>query len=291
MFENLNQHYPFNNNFKHNVKTIGLVTVGFILIVLYFQPFGINFLKASFYGYFVLILGLLSALILSFHSIILPELFSTFFKEKQWTIKKEIAYNLWIAVELAGIFIAASAISNVIGFPHLSLGRTGALALLPIILLNFINYNIFLRNKVSRALGDGLTWFQEEKEKKSKEKEEKRFFFRVLAENQKDFFEGNIQSLLAVKSASNYVEFYYLDGFELKKKLLRITLTSVARALGKYNQIKKCHRSWLVNLDHVEHLHKQGQAFSLMVGKMDSFVPIARNHVPWFKKFFENRKF
>ena len=44
MFENLNQPYLFNNNFKHSVKTIGLVGMGFVLLVLYFQPFGINFL-------------------------------------------------------------------------------------------------------------------------------------------------------------------------------------------------------------------------------------------------------
>ena len=52
MFENLNQPYPFNNNFKHNVKTIGLVGMGFVLLVLYFQPFGINFLKSEHDGYF-----------------------------------------------------------------------------------------------------------------------------------------------------------------------------------------------------------------------------------------------
>ena len=61
MFENLNQPYPFNNNFKHNVKTIGLVGMGFVLLVLYFQPFGINFLRSERDGYFVLGMGMLGS--------------------------------------------------------------------------------------------------------------------------------------------------------------------------------------------------------------------------------------
>ena len=61
MFDNLNQPYPFNNNFKHNLRTIAFVCMGFVLIMLYFQPFGINFLASPKNGYFVLAMGLLSA--------------------------------------------------------------------------------------------------------------------------------------------------------------------------------------------------------------------------------------
>ena len=72
MFENLNQPYPFNNNFKHSVKTIGLVGMGFVLLVLYFQPFGINFLKSEHDGYFVLGAGIMGAGSLFANTVILP---------------------------------------------------------------------------------------------------------------------------------------------------------------------------------------------------------------------------
>ena len=74
MFENLHQPYPFNNHFKHNAKTIGLVGMSFVLLVLYFQPFGINFLKSENDGYFVLGAGVMCVLSLLANNLILPGL-------------------------------------------------------------------------------------------------------------------------------------------------------------------------------------------------------------------------
>ena len=104
MFENLNQPYQFNNNFKHNARTILLVSMGFILIVLYIQPLGINFLKSEHDGYFVLGAGLLTAATLFLNTLIFPGMFPELFDPSKWTIRKELIWNAWMFSNLFALF-------------------------------------------------------------------------------------------------------------------------------------------------------------------------------------------
>ena len=83
MFENLNQPYPFHNNFKHNLRTITLVSMGFMLITLYFQPFGIDFLDSRKDGYFVLVLGLVSAATFFISTLVMPGLLPRLFESSR----------------------------------------------------------------------------------------------------------------------------------------------------------------------------------------------------------------
>jgi hypothetical protein len=134
MFENLNQPYPFNNNFKHNVKTIGLVGMGFVLFVLYFQPFGINFLKSEHDGYFVLGAGIMSAGTLFANTLILPGIMPKVFDPSKWTIRMEMIWNIWLFSNLFVIFSLMAWFVKKVQFTDLPVFRTGALALLPLVL-------------------------------------------------------------------------------------------------------------------------------------------------------------
>lgn len=288
MFENLNQRYHFNNNFKHNMRTIALVTVGFILIVLYFQPFGINFLSASFYGYFVLIGGIITSLLLFLNTIILPGLLPKHYNDQHWTIKKEIYHNLMMTVELAGVFALATSLSNSMGYPRLPLLPTAALSLIPIILLNIITYNAGLKKRVGKAFEEGLHWLQEEKKNIEKQGKKKNNF-KLEAENKKDFFEGNITNLVAIGSASNYIEIYFKEGKEIKKKLLRCRFSAAEKCLASFKEVQKSHRCWLVNTSFVNYLKKQSQNYSIVIKGLDFNVPVSRAQSNAFKEQFNVR--
>ncbi|MFA8300479.1 MAG: LytTR family DNA-binding domain-containing protein [Hyphomicrobiales bacterium] len=285
MWENLNEHYPFNNNFKHNIKTIAIVVVCFILIVLYLQPFGINFFRASFYGYFVLAAGFISSIVLFLHNVVLPEILPKLFDKNFWTLKKQLIYNLWITIVLLVLFGVFAQITNYFDFPYLPVFRTALLSIVPIVFLNIINYNIAIKKKFSKAVEEGLHWIHEDKKKKESKINAKDLIC-IWAENKKDKFECDISSLAAIGSASNYVEVYWFDGKQINKELVRTTLSSVMKSISSFDNIKQCHRSWLVNVSFVKEMKRQNHNFILILEKLDFFVPVSRTYTPLFRSMF-----
>lgn len=70
----------------------------------------------------------------------------------------------------------------------------------------------------------------------------------LTGENKKDILQIQLEDLICISSADNYVEISYLKNNKMKKKLLRTTLKNVQNELP---QLLKVHRSHLVNPAHI----------------------------------------
>jgi hypothetical protein len=281
MFENLNQPYPFNNNFKHNLRTIALVCMGFMLITLYFQPFGINFLASAKDGYFVLIIGLVSAAVFFFSTLILPGLFPKLFESDRWTVRKEMIWNVGIfAVMIVGFTLTAM-IFNISSMQSLTFFRSGALALLPLILFNLLNYNHSLKSKVNQVIDSGRHWLAEERKGGHLTGKE---HVHIKSENGKEFFDDDLKNIVLIQSSSNYVEIFYREGAIIRKQLIRQTLNNVESLLSKFPNIRKCHRCCLVNLNQMSKLTGTSPNYTLQVNGLDFLIPVSRQNVALFRK-------
>jgi len=278
MFENLNQPYPFNNNFKHNVKTIGLVSMGFVLIVLYFQPFGINFLRSANDGYFVLAAGVLSALTLLANTLLLPGLLPSIFDPDKWTIRKEMIWNIWLFLNLFVIIFLLVWYVRKVDFTDLPIFRTGALALLPLVLFNIINYNHSLKDKVVSVIDSGKHWLLEEKQHHTKARE-----IEIIAENGKDVFKAPLESVILFHSSGNYIEIFLRQNQGYRKKLFRQTLANVENYLKDVPDFKKCHRCWLVNTKKVKSISGSSKGYYLIIEDCDFKIPVSRNYISDFR--------
>ena len=281
MFENLDQPYPFNNNFKHNLRTIALVCMGFMLITLYFQPFGINFLATPKDGYFVLIIGLVSAAIFFFSTLILPGLFPKLFESARWTVRKEIIWNIGMFIVFIFGFTVTALLFNISGLQSLTVIRSGALALLPLILFNLVNYNSSLKLKVAHVIDSGRLWLAEERKGSHLTGNEQ---IRIESETGKEVFEDDLKNVILVQSASNYIEIFYREGAVVKKQMIRQTLNNVESKLSKYPNIKKCHRCCLVNLNQMKRLSGSSPNYTLESDGLDFRIPISRQNVVLFRK-------
>jgi hypothetical protein len=286
MFENLNQPYPFNNNFKHNLRTITFVCMGFMLIALYFQPFGINFLASPKDGYFILAIGLISAAIFFLNNVFLPGLLPKLFKSDKWTVRKEILWNVWLFALLITAFTLTAGAFGLSSMDSLTFFRSGALALLPIILFNLVNYNNSLKVKVTQVFDSGRQWIAEEMKSSHEQNNE---VVKIESENGKDIFEENLKKIVLIQSASNYIEIYYREGIAMKKKLIRQTLNKVENQLSKFSEIKKCHRCCLVNIGQISKLSGTSPNYTLEANGLDFSIPISRQNVAKFKKIFSAR--
>lgn len=281
MFENLDQPYPFNNNFKHNLRTIALVCMGFMLITLYFQPFGINFLASAKDGYFVLFIGIVSASTFFFSTLILPGLFPRLFESKRWTIRKELIWNIGMFAVLIFGFTLTAKIFNITRMQSLTFFRSGALALLPLVLFNLLNYNHSLKSKVTQVIDSGRHWLAEERKGGHLTGKEQ---IRILSDTGKEVFEDDLKNIVLIQSASNYIEIFYREGAIVRKQMIRQTLNNVESILSKYPNIKKCHRCCLVNLNQVTRLTGTSPNYMLEAMGLDFNIPVSRHNVALFRK-------
>jgi DNA-binding LytR/AlgR family response regulator len=281
MFENLNQPYPFNNNFKHNLRTITFVCMGFMLITLYFQPFGINFLASPKDGYFVLVIGLVSAATFFLNTLFLPGLFPKLFESARWTVRKELIWNIWMFAIMITGFTLTAMVFRISGMQSLTFIRSGALALLPLILFNLANYNNSLKSKVSQVIDSGRHWLAEEIKGTHPVTSE---HVRIESENAKEVFEEDLKNIVLIQSASNYIEIFYREGAVIRKQMIRQTLSKVESLLSGFQNIKKCHRCCLVNIDQISRLTGISPNYTLEANGLDFRIPIARQNVTKFRK-------
>ena len=85
--------------------------------------------------------------------------------------------------------------------------------------------------------------------------------------------------LILIKSAENYVEVMYLAGGTGTKKLLRATFKSMEDQLRPFSQMIRCHRTYIVNLDHVIRLHREYGRISLKMNEIEENIPVSRQYL------------
>jgi hypothetical protein len=288
MFENLNQPYPFNNNFKHNLRTIAFVCMGFMLITLYFQPYGINFLTDSKNGFFVLVIGLVSAGTFFFNTLILPGLFPKIFESARWTVRKELIWNFGMFVFLVLGFTITATIFGISSMKSLTIFRSGALALLPLVLFNLSNYNNSLKSKVAQVIDSGRHWLAEERKAHTPLTSHEQV--RIESDNGKEVFDQELRNIVLIQSASNYIEIFYREGTVVRKQMIRQTLNNVESLLSKFPVIKKCHRCCLVNVEQISRLTGVSPNYTLEANGLDFRIPVARQNVAEFRKLISKKQ-
>jgi DNA-binding LytR/AlgR family response regulator len=259
--------------------------MGFMLITLYFQPFGINFLATPKDGYFVLIIGLVSAATFFFNTLVLPGLFPKLFESSGWTVRKEIIWNAGMFGEMILAFTLTALTFRISGLETLTVFRSGALALLPLVLFNLVNYNNSLKTKVVQVFDSGRHWLAEERKGHNASKDH----VRIKSENGKEVFEEDIKNIILIQSASNYIEIFYREGLTVKKQLVRQTLNNVEALLSKFPDIKKCHRCCLVNLKQISKLSGSSPNYTLESNGLDFHIPVSRQNVAIFRKLITAR--
>ena len=87
------------------------------------------------------------------------------------------------------------------------------------------------------------------------------------------------ENLLFVESADNYVCVWYVNNKQAKKVLVRNTLKHIAEHLDS-THIRRCHRSYVVNLDLVKVLRREKEGVFVELG-IDGVpdIPISKTYI------------
>lgn len=105
-----------------------------------------------------------------------------------------------------------------------------------------------------------------------------RAYIQILDEKDEIRLSIKRENLVLIESADNYVCVYYINGDKTKKTMVRNTLARVAEHL-KGTSVVRCHRSYMINLDHAKVMHrdKEGVFIELGIEGMPD-VPISRTY-------------
>ncbi len=89
-----------------------------------------------------------------------------------------------------------------------------------------------------------------------------------------ELFLGN---LFYIEADGNYSRFVFREGKQINERLLRITLSGVKKQIGD-SPISQVHRSFLVNLNNMDALLREGRNFNLVNNSFQITIPVSRQN-------------
>jgi len=280
MLNFLKKPYPFNEDLRYNAKIILFISLGVLAFLLLFQPIDIRTFSSK--DIFFLVAGLFVStfLVLSFNLIILPSLFPKIFVSSSWNIKREIIWNIWILLTIfASDFLIYTLLFGVIHIGFFDVAKLILLGFLPVSALITINQNRLLKAHLKSA--------QQFNSRLLESKNSKEAIVHIESEYKKDNLSIKSNALLAIKSSDNYIEVYYRSGREIKKQLIRSTLKKVVEVTQQYNFIIQCHRTFIVNTNHIIEIQGNSQGYKLFVEGIGFPIPVSQKYINEFKKLME----
>lgn len=256
------------------------VVIGFGVFVptfLYtYQPFGIGIIDEKFRLWYTLGIGAHIALVLFINYVVLPRIFKKIFNPEKWTISKEIIFILWsFFLATCSNYLYNTTVGTDIS-PHKSfvdfLGVTVAVGIFPVIIMVFlVEKNLSSRN-VSRASEYTRALL------KSKRTDKEGIPLKIDSESVKsESLEIHLTDFIFASSDNNYSTLFYRQGETLEKKLLRLSFKNLENQLSKYDNVVRCHKSYMVNKDHIVSIRGNARSLMLEVLLFEGMIPVSRS--------------
>jgi len=282
----LQQPYPFGekSNIRLLIQSIGEGTF-IALFLIFFQPFGVSEWQDPNKNLYLACYGLITALCGIILRFLVFKTFPKYHSEATWNVGKEIlSIMMLILMIAAGNVVYSNFVfkleNGISGFFWMLLAVM-IIGIFPAtfgVMLNYIvqikKYNqpiVVHHHTYEVALNEQIS------ENKTPNTAERNTTLKLIAENEKDSIELTTESLYFIESSDNYSTVFYEKSGKLLKELLRSSLTRLESQILSEN-IVRCHRSFIVNLDKVEKVTGNAQGYKLHLKAPELLVPVARKY-------------
>ncbi|MEM8889406.1 MAG: LytTR family DNA-binding domain-containing protein [Bacteroidota bacterium] len=263
------------------VLFFGLFTSLFLFL---FEPFGFGPIELNQKAYWTLLHGGITILALTFNTQVFPRVFKKLFHPDTWTAWKHAGWFVWNVTTVGSAnYILSQWIyeqENLFTYEWIEfLLHSSLLASIPVgILLLMTRIKILKSNRISAKDLEAESVF------KLKEKAQ----VSLHSKSGKYPLIFNPLHLIYIESNKNYLNVCLFDGEKLRKIKLRNTLKNVEEQLAAFPSIRKVHRAFLVNLEQIENIQKDGHVHKLYFPQLQEEVPVSRRHLSrvkdWLKK-------
>ena len=269
----LNKPFPRIRTKRNKFLVSFLFALFIYLFLIIFQPFGMD--KIQYYkpvflaGYFVI-----TFLVMIISFLLGPAIFKNAFDIDKWTIKKEILFILWQISLIAVLnwlynFTIGKEIIEESNFIKVFL-ITISIGIFPTIFFVFNIEKILAskHSKIAEKISDEHVKIIE----KNKNKQ-----LQIVSDNNSEQIKLNIDDFICIVSEGNYANVFYYKKNEIKKKLIRNSLSKLNEQFIIFDTIKRCHRSYIVNLQNVDKVTGNARNYNLHIEKLDFTIPVSRN--------------
>ncbi len=262
------------------IATVIGVGVFIAVFLLLFKPFGLH---DDYPGRTSIIMGYgaITSLVLAITMLLLPLAFASWYEERRWTVGKELLTSsltvfmigLANAIYTAQIFDWHLTMSLIINFQIITV-IVGVFPMAFLVLLRYRQQSV-VYDRGARGLNNRIT-----------EQPNNRMSFRAEARNEQpnadlgsneksSSLADQLTNLLAIEAADNYVTEYWHSPKGVRQNLVRVTMKMIEERPDLPPTMMRCHRSWFVNLDHVERVSGNAQGYRLHLPH-GLEVPVAR---------------
>jgi hypothetical protein len=275
----LKQPYPCSRN---SWRTIVLISLFVSIFLIIFKPFGASNINQTARIWILAGYGGVTFIILIVNLIGVPLLFKKEFAESNWTLGRQILWLCWIlfTIGLGNYFYSRTFFSlNISLLKGLLLMQfvTVSVGIFPIVLISIITYNRLLRKNLLQALD-----LDAQISMKSKNESTERRLL-LYAENEKNNLDLTDNQLIYISSEGNYSTVYYKHESQIKKTVMRSTLKRMEDQVKINPNLFRCHRAFIVNMQHIEKINGNSQGLQLKLTG-DFEVPVSRNFAKELKE-------
>lgn len=249
------------------------------LILVLLQPFGLDELTASQRIVHSFLYGLVTFVIASANTMLLPLIFRRVYNEQRWTVGKELLHMCWQIVSIAiGNLVLTHWLYNTrLSWHNLFtfLWITLAVGIFPL----WLNI-LFKQQRLLKKYQAGAASIDRQLHGTKPETENEPASTTAItftSENGRDQVTIEINDIRFITSADNYVRIFYVQQNKPATHLLRNTLRNAEEMVAAYPQFFRCHRTYIVNLSAVEHVSGNAQGYKLHLKDAEELIPVSRN--------------
>lgn len=269
----LNKPFPSIQLPKQKLIISFLFGVFVFVFLAIFKPYEI----ADIAGYVHLYLagfGTITSVTMLIAYFLIPNIIPNFFNPNKWNVGKTILFIIGILAAISvGNWLYNSYFFEGISFQH-SLGHfvfiTVSVGIFPVIFLIFF-IELYL-NRANQSLAQSV---DEKIHQLSKTPNTTRI--NLKGENKNESLDLDLSQLICVKSEGNYAQVYFKKQDTIQKKIIRNSISSIEKQLDNFDNIYRCHRSYLVNLENVNEVTGNARNFNLLVNDLDFCIPVSRS--------------
>jgi len=111
--------------------------------------------------------------------------------------------------------------------------------------------------------------------------------FVLKDENEKTTLTLNVDNLLFIQSADNYIEVNYLKNEEVVNTLLRNTLKNIESVFAN-SPVLRCHRSFIINTKKVELARTTSSGYQICLNRVPEVtIPVSKSYISELKKYLK----
>jgi LytTr DNA-binding domain len=278
----INKPFPQIETIRQKLLVSSLFAIFIFVFLIVFQPFGLSEIKIHkplYIGGFFAV----TFIVMFSNYLIIPLLLKKIFVPENWTIKKNIYFILWqiIIISIFNWLYNSTFGKNITEQYDLIsfLLITIAVGFTPTILYSLIVEKLL--SKKHTIIAEELTTQFHTPVKTEIEQ------LKIISENKKETIILSLKDFICVSSEGNYANVFFYENDKITKKLIRSSLARINEQLIIFDTIKRCHRSFIVNLQNIENVSGNARNYNFHIKKLDFAIPVSRNFP---KTYIENIK-